>query len=116
MNFSLGDTKLPSWGSLDISLKIATVVVGAGTCAAAIILPNKREKEQAALDMFDKPWSRCSKTEHTLAEFSAGRRRWEDFFESKVYPITRKLPGAQNPILNPYRDAEPLGGGQDDDE
>jgi len=30
--------------------------------------------------------------------------------------MTRKLPGAQNPILNPYRGLEPLGGGAADDD
>ncbi len=39
-------------------------------------------------------------------------RRW-----SQVYPLTRKLPGAKNPILNPYRDnAEPFKAAGDEDE
>ena len=50
-------------------------------------------------------------------EFKAGLTRWNSFFEDKVYPVTRKLPGAQSPILNPYRGLfEPLGGGAGADE
>ena len=50
-------------------------------------------------------------------ELKAGLVRWNHFFEDKVYPVTRKLPGAQSPILNPYRGKfESLGGaGADDD-
>ncbi len=112
----MDNIKLPSWGQLDIGMKITIGLTAATSCAAAITLPTKREKEQAALDMFDRPLGKLTPQEHRVAEFAAGRRRWVDFFESKVYPVTRKLPGANSPILNPYRDQEPVGGGQDDDE
>lgn len=34
----------------------------------------------------------------------------------QVFPLTRKLPGAKTPILNPYRDAaEPFKAADDDE-
>mmetsp|Transcript_14647 Transcript_14647/g.25531 ORF Transcript_14647/g.25531 Transcript_14647/m.25531 type:complete len:114 (-) Transcript_14647:627-968(-) len=107
---------LPSWGSLDISLKIGIGLAGATAAAAAITLPNKREKERAALDLFDRPWTRLTPQETKVAEFSAGYKRWNDFFQQKVYPITRKLPGSQTPLLNPYGTHEPMGGNGDEDD
>ena len=89
-----GSSETPTgWGALDISLKITLGLAGAGAAAAAIALPNKSQKERAALDLFDKSWGRLTPQEHKVAEFSAGYRRWTDFFETKVYPTTRKLPG-----------------------
>ncbi len=112
-----GGMKLPKWSSLDVSVKVGVALGATTSVAAAIALPSKRDKEQSALDLFDRPWSKLTPQEHRVAEFAAGRRRWVDFFEGKVYPITRKLPGANNPVLNPYRDAEPFrGGGGDDSE
>jgi hypothetical protein len=109
--------KLPSWGSLDISVKIGTVAAATTLGAAIIISPSRRQEEEAALDMFDRPWGRLSPQEQRVAAFAAGRRRWVDFVEGSWYPLTRQLPGALNPVLNPYRDAEPMrGGGGDDSE
>ena len=83
---------------------------------AFIAVPNTRQKEVAALELFDRPLARLTPQEKRTAEFQAGYARWKGFFETKVYPLTRKLPGAQNPVLNPYRDQEPLGGqGEEED-
>lgn len=50
-------------------------------------------------------------------EFKAGHERWVGFFEKSVFPLTRKLPGANNPVMNPYKDAGAgAQGGEDDDE
>eukprot|EP00775_Hariotina_reticulata_P010401 gene10401-10559_t len=101
---------------MDLGLRIAIGMgVAAGT-AGLIIVPNKKQKDAAAMDMFDMSFDQLHPQDKKAAEFRAGRQRWTNFFEKSVYPITRKLPGAKNPIVNPYKDAEPLGGGQDDDE
>jgi hypothetical protein len=100
---------------MDIGLKIA---IGAGvafTTASAIVVPNGKQKDAAAAALFDKRFKELTPQEAHTAEFKAGFQRWTNFFEKSVYPITRRLPGANNPIVNPYRDAEPMGG-QDDDE
>jgi len=69
-----------------------------------------------ALQLYDKPVGRLRPQEQRVSEFAAGHKRWRDFWQTKVYPITRKLPGSKSPILNPYRDMEPLGGGQEEDD
>ena len=125
----LGGFKMPGFGGpgegpkiglsgpLDIGLKITLGLAATATAASAVILPSKKEKESTALELFDKPWRGLTHQEQRTTEFAAGYRRWNNFIQTKWYPLTRKLPGAQTPFLNPYRDAlEPLGGGQDDDE
>eukprot|EP00879_Flechtneria_rotunda_P002808 GHRR01003019.1.p1 GENE.GHRR01003019.1~~GHRR01003019.1.p1 ORF type:complete len:101 (+),score=18.27 GHRR01003019.1:138-440(+) len=95
------------------------LAIGAGVVAGTaglIVVPNKRQKDEAAMDLFDKTFNELHPQEKKVAEFKAGHRRWTNFFEKSVYPITRRLPGAKNPIVNPYKDVEPLGGAQDDDE
>lgn len=84
--------------------------------ASAIILPGGRQKDAAALELFDKKFSELPPQDKRVAEFKAGHKRWTGFFEHSIYPITRRLPGANNPIVNPYRDAAPLGGGGGDDD
>jgi hypothetical protein len=40
----------------------------------------------------------------------------KSFVCQQVFPLTRKLPGAKTPILNPYRDAaEPFKAADDDE-
>ncbi len=85
------------------------------TTAAVIVVPNQKQKDAAALDMFEKPFKQCSPEEAKAAEFKAGHQRWKNFFEHSVSPITRRLPGANNPIVNPYEGAEPAAGGDEDD-
>lgn len=100
---------------MDIGLKIA---IGCGVSLATaglIVNPNGKQKEAAALNLFDKPWKELTPQEERVAEFKAGHQRWVNFFEKSVYPITRSLPGANNPIVNPYRDAQPQGGDDDDE-
>lgn len=101
---------------MDLGLRIA---IGAGVAAGTaglIIVPNKRQKDEAAMDLFDRKFDQLHPQDQRAAEFKAGHRRWTGFFERAWYPITRKLPGANNPIVNPYRDAMDVGGGQDDEE
>ncbi len=76
--------QLPSWGELDISLKITLGLATFTAAASAITLPNQKEKERAALDLFDKPWERLNHQDQMAAEFSAGYKRWTGFFEHKV--------------------------------
>jgi hypothetical protein len=103
-------------GQLDVSLKIGLFGGACLSAAAAITLPTTKEKERAAEALFKRPLTKLTPVERKTAEFHAGYERWQGFMETKVYPVTRKLPGAQNPILNPYRGLEPLGGQGDDDE
>lgn len=102
-------------GNADIGLKITVGLATAAAGAAAIALPTTRQHEKAALDLFDRPLTRCTPQERKAAEFQAGYARWKGFFETKFYPVTRKLPGAQTPILNPYRGLEPLAGNDDEE-
>eukprot|EP00197_Chlamydomonas_leiostraca_P005542 CAMPEP_0202868474 /NCGR_PEP_ID=MMETSP1391-20130828/10898_1 /ASSEMBLY_ACC=CAM_ASM_000867 /TAXON_ID=1034604 /ORGANISM="Chlamydomonas leiostraca, Strain SAG 11-49" /LENGTH=112 /DNA_ID=CAMNT_0049548649 /DNA_START=200 /DNA_END=538 /DNA_ORIENTATION=+ len=104
------------FGQLDIGMKLTLAAAGTFTACAAIAVPNKREKDMAALELFEKPMNNCTPQEKRIAEFCAGNKRWNDFFQTKLYPITRKLPGAKTPFLNPYRDQEFGGMAQDDDE
>jgi hypothetical protein len=92
---------------------VAAVGIAAGA-AGLIVIPNKKQKEAAAMDLFDRRFEELHPQHQRVAEFKAAHSRWTGFFERSVYPITRKLPGSKNPILNPYRDAEPAP--QDDDE
>ena len=90
---------------------VGIAVAGAGL----IVIPSKKQKDEAAMDLFDKHFDQLHPQERKAAEFKAAHSRWTGFFEKSVYPITRKLPGNKNPIMNPYRDAEPQRG-QDDEE
>jgi len=108
--------KLPPWKSLDIGVKCTIGVVSTSAAAAAVCVPNRREKDEMALRLYDKPQNKLRPQEQRVTEFAAGHKRWKDFWQLKVYPITRKLPGAKSPILNPYRDLEPLAGGQDEED
>jgi hypothetical protein len=103
-------------GQLDIGLKCAIGVVTAVSAAAVITLPTGKEQEKSALELFDKPMTKLTAQEKMVAEFHAGHRRWRNFFEHKVYPTTRKLPGSDTPFLNPYRGLEPIAGGAGDDD
>eukprot|EP00877_Chromochloris_zofingiensis_P001082 jgi/Chrzof1/10975/Cz05g19080.t1 len=100
---------------MDIGLKLA---IGAGvafTTAGVIVNPNRKQKDNAALNLFDRPFDRLTPQEARVAEFSAGHKRWKAFWENSVYPLTRRLPGANNPIVNPYKDVEPMGGMEDEE-
>jgi len=85
----------------DIGVRFVAGAAVAFVTASAIILPNGRQKDAAALEMFDKKFSELGPQDRRAAEFKAGHRRWVGFFENSIYPITRRLPGANNPIVNP---------------
>lgn len=94
------------FGPLDAGMKFTIAATGAAATCLSIALPNKREKDMAALELYEKPMNVCTPEERKVAEFLAGTKRWNGFFQTKVYPITRKLPGAKTPFLNPYRDRD----------
>lgn len=106
---------LKSIGNMDVGLKVTLGIATAVTGAAVITLPTTKQQERAALELFDRPLARLTPHERKTAEFQAGYTRWKNFWETKFYPMTRQLPGAQTPILNPYRGIEPLGGNDDDE-
>lgn len=101
---------------MDISVKIGIGLGSAFMGAAAIIVPDTRQKDAAALDLFERPFKQLTPQEAKVAEFRAGHKRWEDFFQQKVYPITRKFPGAQNPIVNPFKEDQVPARQQDEQE
>ena len=68
---------LKSIGNLDIGIKVTIGISSAFVAAAAIALPNGKEKEKAALDLFDRPMSKLSPQERKAAEFQAGHSRWK---------------------------------------
>lgn len=85
----------------DIGYRVVAGAAVAFVTASAIILPGGRQKDVAALELFDKKFSELSPQDKRVAEFRAGHKRWTGFFENSIYPITRRLPGANNPIVNP---------------
>ena len=97
----------------DVGLKITVGIAAALSSAAVIVLPNGKQKDASALALFDREFKALAPQDRKVAHFHAGLKRWGDFFEYSVYPLTRKLPGAKNPILNPFRDQEGGGGGDD---
>jgi hypothetical protein len=101
---------------MSLPLQAAAAVGIAAGAAGLIVFPSKKQKDEAAMDLFDARYDELHPQNQRVAEFKAAHSRWTGFFEKSVYPLTRKLPGNKNPILNPYKDAEPLGGGGDDDE
>jgi hypothetical protein len=98
-----------------MAAQVAAVVGVAAAGAGLIVIPSKKQKDEAAMDLFDRHYEQLHPQEQKAAEFKAAHSRWTGFFEKSVYPITRKLPGNKNPIMNPYKDTEPQGG-QDDEE
>lgn len=100
----------------DIGVKLTVGAAVTGMTAAAIIVPNKRQKDASAQLLFRKPFGQLMPSDKHAAEFHAGHKRWTGFMQNSIYPITRSLPGANNPILNPYKDAEPMGGGQEEED
>lgn len=85
----------------DIGAKMVAGAAVAFVTAAAIIVPTGRQKDAAALELFDKRFSELPPQDRRVAEFRAGHKRWAGFFENSIYPITRKLPGSKNPVVNP---------------
>jgi hypothetical protein len=99
---------------LGLGMKLTMGVASAAIGGMLIVVPNKKQKDKASLDLFDRPFGQCSHQEQRAAEFQAGYARWKGFFDGTVYKITRQLPGAQTPVLNPYRDVEQAGGEDSD--
>jgi hypothetical protein len=93
-----------------LSLAAATVA-GAGML---IVVPNGKQKDAAAEGMYQRPFKDLRPYEQRAAEYLAAHRRWTGFFENTVYPLTRKLPGSDKPVLNPYKKRAAGGGGDDD--
>lgn len=87
----------------DIAVRVAIGVTATVAAGAAIVLPNDKQKESSAYDMYDKPYRLLLPNERKAVDFRAGHKRWTAFVEDNVYSWTRKLPGHDNPITNPYR-------------
>jgi hypothetical protein len=85
----------------DIGARMVAGAAVAFVAASAIVLPGGRGKDAAALELFDRRYKELSTQDKKVAEFAAGHKRWTGFFEHTIYPITRRLPGAKNPIVNP---------------
>jgi hypothetical protein len=80
------------------------LAVGLGT-ASAIILPDNKQKDAASMEMYGTSFKELNPQQAKAAEFRAGHARWKNFVEKGIYPITRALPGSNNPIVNPFRNA-----------
>jgi hypothetical protein len=92
---------------MDIGLKIGVgIAVSLGT-ASAVILPNQKQKDAAALEMYGSTFKELQPQQATAAEFKAGHARWKNFVEKSIYPITRAIPGNSTPIVHPYRNSTP---------
>ncbi|KAG2498882.1 hypothetical protein HYH03_003074 [Edaphochlamys debaryana] len=87
----------------DAGLRFTLAVAGVVAAGAAVVVPTGKQVEKAALDLYGRPPSQLLGNERRCAEFSAGYRRWNSFVENSVYSWTRKLPGHDNPIVNPYK-------------
>lgn len=90
---------------MDIGLKIGVGLAVSLTTASAIILPNGKQRDAAALEMYGSGFKELDPQQQKAAEFKAGHARWKSFVEKGIYPITRALPGSNNPIVNPFRNA-----------
>lgn len=64
-------------GPMDVGLKVSLGIAGAFVGAAAIVTPNKKQTEQAALDLFDRPVARLTPQERKTAQFQAGYANWK---------------------------------------
>ena len=68
---------LKAIGNLDVGVKWAIAAGAAVVTGCAIVVPNQKEKEKAALDLFDRPVSKLTPQERKVAEFQAGHGRWK---------------------------------------
>lgn len=64
---------------------------------------NSIQVEAAALEIYGRPPQQLLPNERKCAEFRAGYKRWKGFVDNSIYSWTRKLPGHDNPIVNPYK-------------
>lgn len=87
----------------DIGVRLSLAAAAVAGTGMLICVPNGRQKDAAAEGLFQRPFSQLRPQEKKTAEFVAAHRRWTGFFENSVYPLTRKLPGADKPLLNPYK-------------
>jgi hypothetical protein len=67
-------------------------------------LPAPRSQVEAtSLEMYGREPTQLLPNERGAAVFCAGYRRWKGFVEHNIYSWTRKLPGHDSPIVNPYK-------------
>jgi hypothetical protein len=97
----------------DVGVRWGLAAATVGSAGMLICVPNGRQRDAAAESLYGRPFGQLRPLEKRAAEFRAGHRRWKGFWENSVYPLTRRLPGADKPVLNPYK-AKGMGGGDDD--
>lgn len=98
----------------DIGVRLSLAAAGVAGTGMLIVVPTGKQKDAAAERMYQRPFKDLRPLEKRAAEFAAGHRRWTGFFENSVYPLTRRLPGANKPVLNPYKKRGAGGGGEDE--
>ncbi|KXZ52795.1 hypothetical protein GPECTOR_8g182 [Gonium pectorale] len=87
----------------DVGVRWTLACAGTFAAGAAIVTPSSKQVESTSLEMFGRAPTQLLPNERRAAEFAAGYRRWKGFVENNVYSWTRKLPGADSPIVNPYK-------------
>jgi len=97
----------------DIGVRISLACGAVAGTGMLIVVPTAQQKDRSALEIYQRPFDRLPPTDQRAAEFRAAHRRWTNFWANSVYPLTRKLPGAKKPFINPYK--KRAGGGGEDE-
>lgn len=87
----------------DIGVRMAVGTTAVLAVGSAIVLPSDQQKEAAAHEMYSRPYRVLAPNEQKAVQFRAGYKRWTGFVENNIYSWTRKLPGHDNPVVNPYK-------------
>lgn len=87
----------------DVGVRVTLAVAGTVAAGAAVVVPSGKQVEAAALEIYGRPPQQLLPNERKCAEFRAGYKRWKGFVDNSIYSWTRKLPGHDNPIVNPYK-------------
>lgn len=97
----------------DIGVRISLACGAFAGAGMLIVVPTAAQKDRSAMEAYQRPFAQLPPTDQRAAEFRAAHRRWTNFWENSVYPLTRKLPGAKKPLVNPYK-KKGGGGGEDE--
>lgn len=93
---------------MDIAMKIGLFGLSTAASIAVVITPTGKQKETEAMAMYNKPVCLLTSQQRRAAEFAAYYGKWCRFCDDYVYPITRKLPMAQDPIYDMKKFAKPV--------